>query len=158
MKQKVLFSLVALFCLVQVMATNLVIERYTGAEMAKDIALIGKWVFVGEDLQLLDKAGNVLATEPIANIHKIVFSNESTALENVVKYCCLSQSYTRYVVYQRNRYSDFACVRFTWTCIAIYRRNTNLCRELAKGCLSPTNRYTSSAIYQAINTLISQKG
>lgn len=85
MKQKVLFSLVALFCLVQVMATNLVIECYTGAEMAKDIALIGKWVFVGEDLQLLDKAGNVLATEPIDNIHKIVFSNESTALENVVK-------------------------------------------------------------------------
>jgi hypothetical protein len=61
----------------------LVIERYTGAEMAKDIALIGKWVFVGEDLQLLDKAGNVLATEPIANVRKIVFSDTSTAVGNV---------------------------------------------------------------------------
>ena len=83
MKQKFLFLLIALLSAVQVMAINLVIERYTGAEMAKDIALIGKWVFVGEDLQLLDKAGNVLATEPIANVCKIVFSDTSTAVGNV---------------------------------------------------------------------------
>lgn len=83
MKQKFLFLLIALLSAVQVMAINLVIERYTGAEMAKDIALIGKWVFVGEDLQLLDKAGNVLATEPIANVRKIVFSDTSTAVGNV---------------------------------------------------------------------------
>jgi hypothetical protein len=51
----------------------------------QDIALIGKWVFVDTDLQLLDKQGNVLATEPLANVRKIVFSNESinTALEKV---------------------------------------------------------------------------
>ena len=53
--------------------------------MVQDIALIGKWVFVDTNLQLLDKQGNVLATEPLDNVRKIVFSNESitTALENV---------------------------------------------------------------------------
>lgn len=83
MKQKVLFSVLVLLCSIQVMATNLVIERYAGAEMVQDIALIGKWVFVETDLQLLDKEGNVLATEPLANVRKIVFSNESTAVDNV---------------------------------------------------------------------------
>jgi hypothetical protein len=68
-----------------ILATNLVVERYAGAEMVQDIALIGKWVFVDTDLQLLDKQGNVLATEPLANVRKIVFANESinTALEKV---------------------------------------------------------------------------
>lgn len=84
MKQKFLFLLIALLSAVQVMATNLVIERYTGAEMAKDIALIGKWVFVGTDLLLLDKADNVLATEAIDNVRKIVFAeSSSTALDRV---------------------------------------------------------------------------
>lgn len=83
MKQKVLFSVLVLLCSIQVMAANLVIERYAGAEMVQDIALIGKWVFVETDLQLLDKEGNILATEPLANVRKIVFSNESTAVDNV---------------------------------------------------------------------------
>ena len=59
MKQKVLFSVFVLLCSIQVMAANLVIERYAGEEMVQDIALIGKWVFVETDLQLLDKAGNL---------------------------------------------------------------------------------------------------
>lgn len=83
MKQKVVFSVLVLLCSIQVMAANLVIERYAGAEMVQDIALIGKWVFVETDLQLLDKEGNILATEPLANVRKIVFSNESTAVDNV---------------------------------------------------------------------------
>ena len=83
MKQKVLFLALVLFCGMQAMATNLVVERYAGAEMVQDIAVIGKWVFVDSQLQLLDKAGNVLASEPIANVRKIVFSNESTAVDNV---------------------------------------------------------------------------
>jgi len=68
-----------------ILATNLVVERYAGAEMVQDIALIGKWVFVDTNLQLLDKQGNVLAIEPLANVRKIVFANESinTALEKV---------------------------------------------------------------------------
>ena len=52
MKQKFLFSFVALLLSMQVMATNLVIERMSGADMQQNIALIGKWVFVGDDLQL----------------------------------------------------------------------------------------------------------
>ena len=85
MKQKIVLLAIAILCGMNVLATNLVIERYAGAEMVQDIALIGKWVFVDTNLQLLDKEGNILATEPLDNVRKIVFSNESitTALENV---------------------------------------------------------------------------
>ena len=64
------------------MAANLVVEHRSGADLLQDISLIGKWIYVGEDLQLLDKQGNVLATEPLANIKKITFS-VPTATENV---------------------------------------------------------------------------
>ena len=85
MKQKIVLLAIAILCGMNVLATNLVIERYAGAEMVQDIAVIGKWVFVDTNLQLLDKEGNILATEPLENVRKIVFSNESitTALENV---------------------------------------------------------------------------
>lgn len=85
MKQKFLFLLIALLCVIQVKAINLVVECHTGDKMEQDIALIGKWVFVGADLQLFDKEGNVLATEPLANVRKIVFSLEQTAVEHVEK-------------------------------------------------------------------------
>jgi hypothetical protein len=56
------------------MATNLVLEYRSGAEEKQDIALIGKWIFVEENIQLLDKYGNILATESIANVKKICFA------------------------------------------------------------------------------------
>ena len=61
-------------CSLQTMATNLVIEPRLGAEKMQDIATIGKLVFVGENIQLLDKDGNILATESIANVKKICFA------------------------------------------------------------------------------------
>ena len=85
MKQKIVLLAFAILCGMNVLATNLVIERYAGAEMVQDIAVIGKWVFVDTNLQLLDKEGNILATEPLANVRKIVFSDEPTALDNVEK-------------------------------------------------------------------------
>ena len=85
MKQKIVLLAFAILCGMNVLATNLVIERYAGAEMAQDIAVIGKWVFVDTNLQLLDKEGNVLATEPLDNVRKIVFSDEPTAVDNVEK-------------------------------------------------------------------------
>ena len=85
MRQKILVLALSVLCSMPILATNLVIERYAGAEMVQDIALIGKWVFMDTNLQLLDKEGNVLATEPLANVRKIVFSNEFTALDNVEK-------------------------------------------------------------------------
>lgn len=82
---KKIFLFFAFVCSLQVMALNLVVEHRSGAELLQDIALIGKWVYVGDDLQLLDKAGNVLATEPLANIKKITFaiSGAQTAVEDV---------------------------------------------------------------------------
>jgi myo-inositol-hexaphosphate 3-phosphohydrolase len=69
----------------QMMALNLVVEHRSGADLLKDIALIGKWVYEGDNLQLLDKEGNVLATEALANIRRITFSVSGTVtdVENV---------------------------------------------------------------------------
>ena len=63
-----------ILCSLQTMATNLVIEHRSGAEEMQDIATIGKLVFVEENIQLLDKSGDTLATEPIANVKKICFA------------------------------------------------------------------------------------
>ena len=64
----------ALFCSMQMMATNLVVETRTGSGLTNDLAIIGKWMFVGQNLALLDKNGGILALEPLSNIRKIVFS------------------------------------------------------------------------------------
>ena len=76
-----------LFCSMQMMATNLVLLKSDGQQQLQDIATIGKWIYVGDDLQLLDKAGNVLAAEPLANIKKITFavSGDATSTENVAE-------------------------------------------------------------------------
>ena len=72
---KHIFILICVICCsLQTMATNLVIEHRSGAEVLQDIATIGKLVFVEENIQLLDKDGNILATEPIANVKKICFT------------------------------------------------------------------------------------
>jgi hypothetical protein len=65
-----------ILCSLQTMATNLVLEQRSGAELLQDIAIIGKWVFVEDSIRLLDKEGIVLATEPIpiANVKKIYFA------------------------------------------------------------------------------------
>ena len=63
-----------ILCSLQTMATNLVLERRSDAEVLQDIAIIGQWVFVENTIQLLDKSGDTLATEPIANVKKIYFA------------------------------------------------------------------------------------
>mgnify|MGYP003413676072 FL=1 len=73
MKNKFILIL-ALFCSMQMMATNLVVETRTGSGLTNDLAIIGKWMFVGQNLALLDKGGSILALEPLNNIRKIVFS------------------------------------------------------------------------------------
>ena len=74
-----------MLCSLQCIATNLVLLQTDGTQQVQDIAKIGKWVFVEENLQLLDKVGNLLATEPIAEVKKITFSiyTSETATENV---------------------------------------------------------------------------
>jgi hypothetical protein len=82
---KKFFLFLAFVCSMQMMALNLVVEHRSGADLLKDIALIGKWVYEGDNLQLLDKEGNVLATEVLANIRRITFSTSGpvTDVENV---------------------------------------------------------------------------
>ena len=72
---KHVFILICVICCsLQTMATNLVIEPRSGTEKMQDIALIGKLVFVEDSIRLLDKSGDILATEPIANVKKICFA------------------------------------------------------------------------------------
>ena len=71
---KKLFLFLAFVCSMQMMALNIVVENRSGAEMVKDVAVIGKWVYEGDNLVLLDKEGNRLATEPLSNIKTITFS------------------------------------------------------------------------------------
>lgn len=82
MKNK--FTLIfALLCSIQMMAANLVVLTTDGAQQLHDIALIGKWVFTDQELQLLDKSGNLLASEQITHIRTITFAASATAIENI---------------------------------------------------------------------------
>ena len=88
MKQKLFFSLLALLMGAQVAATDLVLLKIDGTQQLQDIATIGKWVYVGDDLQLLSHDGSVLAQEPALNIRKITFAESSgtntpTSMENI---------------------------------------------------------------------------
>lgn len=85
--------LVMLCCSMQLMATNLVLQKTNGAQQLQDIAVIGKWIFVEDDLQLLGHDGTILAQEPIKNIRKITLINsgnlsatENIAIPNIVIY------------------------------------------------------------------------
>lgn len=85
--------LVMLCCSMQLMATNLVLQKWDGAQQLQDIAVIGKWIFVEDDLQLLGHDGTILAQEPIKNIRKITLINledlsatENIAIPNIVIY------------------------------------------------------------------------
>lgn len=81
---KRIFLFLAFVCSMQMMALNLVVEKRSGAETAQDLAVIGKWVYEGDNLVLLDKEGNRLATERLSDIKKITFavSGPVTDLEN----------------------------------------------------------------------------
>lgn len=85
--------LIMLCCSMQLMATNLVLQKTNGAQQLQDIAVIGKWIFVEDDLQLLGHDGTILAQEPIKNIRKITLINsgnlsatENIAIPNIVIY------------------------------------------------------------------------
>ena len=81
---KKLSLLIALICSLQIMAVDLLVEHCSGVNLLQDVAVIGKWVYVDENLILVDKAGEVLAVEPIRNIKKITFSSdEDMAVDNV---------------------------------------------------------------------------
>ena len=64
----------AIVCGMQAMATNLVVETKSGSALSNDIAIVGKWVFMGNNLILMGKDGNILGFESLSNIRKILFS------------------------------------------------------------------------------------
>ena len=72
----------------QVMAkqTQLVVHMMDETLQIQSVALIGKWMFVDNQVQLISHDGSLLAQEPIESIRKITYvvSNEPDAVENVM--------------------------------------------------------------------------
>ena len=77
-----IFTIFFIFYALQMMAVSLVVEHRSGTDLLQDISVIGKWVYSDNSLQLFDKAGNLLASEPLENIKKIIFSSTDSAVEN----------------------------------------------------------------------------
>lgn len=77
MKKKFLL-IIAMLCPLHIDAANIVIQKTNQAQQSQDIATIGKWVFAGEVLQLFDKTGKLLASEPVNNIQHITFATTSS--------------------------------------------------------------------------------
>ena len=75
---KKIFLLLVVFCCLQSQAADLIVQQRSGAQLIYDVEIIGKWIYIGEDLQLIDKSGNILATEPVLEIKKIVFATANS--------------------------------------------------------------------------------
>ena len=73
----------AILCSIQMMCINLVFDKTDGTQESHNVSLIGKWLFVDRDLLLIDKEGNLLASEPVLNIRKIVFLDRNDATEKL---------------------------------------------------------------------------
>ena len=86
----------AILCSIQMMCINLVFDKTDGTQESHNVSLIGKWLFVDRDLLLIDKEGNLLASEPVLNIRKIVFLDRNDATEKLPR---LSKTDNIIVVY-----------------------------------------------------------
>lgn len=81
---KKILILIVWICSLQIMATNVVVECRMGTDLLQDIATIGKWIYLDDNMQLVDKEGNILAEESLENIKKITFTTStSSAVEEV---------------------------------------------------------------------------
>ncbi len=84
--KKIILACAIILGSIPAMATQLIITTNTSTNIAHDIATIGKWVFVDNSLQLWDKDGNILASEELDNIPKIIFGEGVvTSVENCQK-------------------------------------------------------------------------
>ena len=77
-KRFILFA--PLLCCLSLMAEHIVVQPRTGAELAEDVAVIGKWVFVGNTMLLLDHQGEMLGYESLNNIIKITFEERGPVI------------------------------------------------------------------------------
>ena len=101
MRHKLFLSVMVLAFGAQMMGANLVLVKSNGQQEAQNVAAIGKWVYVGNDLQLISHDGELLAQESVLEIRKIVFAkaNTSTSPENAVdKTICIYPNPTQDVL------------------------------------------------------------
>lgn len=81
-----LLLIVMFLCSTHMMAINLVIENANGKTQSHNVSMIGKWLFEGDNLKLLDKEGNLLASESVLDIRKIIFLEAGNQTLNVPRY------------------------------------------------------------------------
>lgn len=83
MKRKLLILLMCAVGISAYAATELKIVPMSGAETAYSVAVIGKLVPNGSNIELWSHTGTLLATEPVANIRRIVFCESAgTSVSN----------------------------------------------------------------------------
>ena len=74
---KRLFVFVPLLCAVSMMAEHIIVQPRSGADLAEDIAVVGKWSFVGNMMLLIDHQGDMLGYEKLNNITRITFEERA---------------------------------------------------------------------------------
>lgn len=72
-----------LFCCMHMQAISIRIVSTSGAHQTQDIAQIGKLVFVGDEVQLVDKSGQLLAKEALRQVRQITFVDVATDIDSM---------------------------------------------------------------------------
>ena len=72
-----------LFCCMHMQAVSIRILSTSGAHQTQDIAQIGKLVFVGDEVQLVDKSGQLLAKEALQQVRQITFVDVATDIDSM---------------------------------------------------------------------------
>ena len=100
---KKLLLAILLLCQIPLYAATLRIVPLSGQEQSIALSRIGKWVFRGETLQLLDKRGNLITEENTADVRKIIFCEDTET--------AVGQTETASVVVYPNPASDILYIQ-----------------------------------------------
>jgi hypothetical protein len=65
-------------------AISIRIVSTSSAHQTQDIAQIGKLVFVGDEVQLVDKSGQLLAKEALRQVRQITFVDVATDIDSML--------------------------------------------------------------------------
>ena len=135
----------AVLCSIQMMCINLVFEKTDGTEQSHNVSLIGKWLFVDRDLLLIDKEGNLLASEPVLNIRKIVFLDGKDATGNLPP---LSKTDNTIVVYPNPTYDILHVEGADDHTIRIYNTQGLLLKKATGKQINVSNLHTGTYLLQ----------
>lgn len=135
----------AILCSIQMMCINLVFDKTDGTEQSHNVSLIGKWLFSDRDLLLIDKAGNLLASDPVLNIRKIVFLDGKDATGNLPP---LSKTDNTIVVYPSPTYDILHVDGAEDHIIRIYNTQGLLLKKATGKQINVSNLHTGTYLLQ----------